>query len=44
MSGTTGPDDLSKPDDESVDVAHPEDVDPEDGTDENDRPIDNPSG
>lgn len=44
MSGTPGPDDHSTPTDEAADVAHPEDVDPEDGTDENDRPIDNPSG
>jgi hypothetical protein len=26
------------------DVADPKDVDPIDGTDENDRPVDNPSG
>ncbi|WP_261783840.1 hypothetical protein [Curtobacterium sp. TC1] len=26
------------------DVANPKDVDPIDGTDENDRPVDNPSG
>ena len=31
-------------DHDSDDVASPEEVDPIDGTDENDRPIDNPSG
>jgi hypothetical protein len=39
MSTNTHPSD--KPDD---DVASPAEVDPQDGTDENDRPIDNPSG
>lgn len=28
----------------TVEVTDPVDVDPEDGTDENDRPVDNPSG
>lgn len=39
MNGTSQPN--HEP---TTEVTDPKDVDPEDGTDENDRPIDNPSG
>lgn len=40
MSNPTG----AEHDKPADDTANPKDVDPTDGTDENDRPVDNPSG